>query len=91
MDGLVCGEQHTDHRMQRADLRDHHMDRGRQRRERERPSHPRVWHEGCDHSPLSMSLVRGVCWSMTVLGVRRESRVVRLTVFLSMQELVYER
>ena len=27
MDGLVCCEQHTDRRMQRADLHDHHMDR----------------------------------------------------------------
>ena len=47
------------------------------------------------HEVLALTVVdvvvRDVCWSMMVLDVCRESRVVRLRMFVSIHELVYKR
>ena len=49
----------------------------------------RVWHEVLALTVVDV-VVRDVCWSMMVRGICRESRVVRLRMFLSIHELVYK-
>ena len=50
----------------------------------------RVWHEVSALTVVDV-VVRDVCWSMMVRGICRESRVVRLRMFLSIHELVCKR
>ena len=50
----------------------------------------RVWHEMLALTVVDV-VVRDVCWSMMVRGICRESRVVRLRMFISIHEPVYKR
>ena len=87
--------------MRRGVLHGLHVDRGRQPRERQRPSRPRLARGVRLALTVVDVVVRDVCWSMMVLGIPRhlgirygfcrESRVVRLRMFLSIHELVYKR